>query len=1229
MLRKFCLAISCLTSLFASGTWSFGEIAGLRELYGVSDNRMRGVFAINWKSDWNVTAFPNYSPNPTGALRTNLMEYKINGLELRNPHIGGAAGIVGISDYAMKNSHHADNINYDEDIFFTMTLGRDRIQRNENGTLKMQYESTFGQGTVGPEISRQCRALGRLYNYFGLEPYAKLENGEGDLGCTSIYRFNLTNDWKEYVHVEAFVELGHFSNNFVKSDVVKFSKDDSALKDSKTYGFKNYKEPNSKAEMRKYNEVDRISPELYTYFTTDAFSTLDRAQASFYVKTLHKCKQRVLYKIEVKRISIPGSNRDYTIFDSYPSAGKQRCEKAWYDFTCTGEKSDYGNGNDQSDYCASKKYLNKYKVDKEQTWWDLTKSCFDMDGKYCDERKQACNCVRATCTGDTLSWVNDSLVYDNHPSDAYVIPDYRHGRSELFYFYVLQDRKIGGDDCLPSPETMITSSFISESPRDNQNVNYTYGAKEDDKIEDIYTYVDDGKDNKDIYLKIYANKGESKTFKTSKDPFTVKNESYFSIDMGENANYNYYIQKDCTDFKDKDCKYVDATKSSEYNPSLQSTQGLTYKQICKMAQKSYGLKEGSSEALSLCDPDDASRIYEIFFKYNNAILHIPDLKLPTEKNKRVVDEDFNRRNFKIRFYRSYKYVNTQADEIKHRPITIRPASYEANASVCEVFNTSNCGGKESKKLQTTIYDNGNYYVSAFKYRVLDSSSKTPYYFDANADDVAVSFENPIIVDYRFSFVTQNAVIPFVSANSAALAIKDDHIKKYLLDNNYEDANASCIDNDDYLAVSLDKDNITKANTRTKANNYKLYCQTPMSNILNFKYSNVKYDLNQPKDNVDKNAKVNVVIISNIKKDDTSKYNDYRLHPKIKISANNNNVVKYFNKDLKAKLTLNFNKNIDYSKLKVVSNSNNDFSEDMGAGVKTEFSIAKYIVNASEIETKAGDDSNSVVVLFKLSANDLNKPYDNMLNDIAKDKTTYYLINHNELKPYARIEKYANVISLEDFIPYAAANENSYEIPLAINYKETQAKPFILENAKLELFNEDGSEVKFDNVALESSKNITLNTMFAQATPVFKDQKSLGNTIFVQTGDVKLRWLDGVYKDFLYIINNDKDFNFVSYAKCIGAKNMVATPCFRVVNGEYPGLSYDTEFISDYGMKITKCKSLAGSNCVKASKGDNLEGIKLELVNSNTKDAAYVKDTVHCYGGEYNCNTNFTIERIKN
>lgn len=1236
MLRKICLIASCLTALCASGTWSFGEFGGLREVYGLTKNRSKDVFrqiyGIHWVDRWDLTVYTQYYPNPTGILRNNLAGFRVDGRQLNNPKIGGTIGMIGKTDSGFKDKDSYNIASY-EDIFFTMAVLRDRVQRNNDGTAKMEYN------TVGAELSKYCRSLGALYDYFGLQPYAAFEEST-TFNCTSIYRFNLVNNWKDFVKVDAYVELGHHSNNFIKSDKAVFTKDDDFSNDY-SYGFRNYKTAKSNAELRKYNEEDRISPELYTYFTSETFSTLDRAQASFYVKTLHKCKQRVLYRIEVKRITIPGSNRDYTIYDSYPSAGKTRCQKAWYDFVCTGLNANYNNTNEQLDYCGTKAFLNQAKKDgkgkwgsADETWWGLTKVCTDTNGKECDEKTSTCTCVRATCTGDIRTeynggWANDSLVYNfGHLPDNYVIPDYEHHKSEPFYFYVVQDKHNENDaiDCLPTPNTTISSIFLENEPQENGGLKYKYSGKENDNIKDIYTYVQDGKDNKNIYLKINANADKGSTFISTKDPFTDKNESYFSIDMGDNANYKYYIQSDCVDFNDSSCKYTEANKISNKEASLTDKNGLTYSQICKMAQKNSNYALNSKEANALCDPNDAKRKNERFFKFNNAILQIQDLKLPEVKNKKIVDNDKQRREFKIRFYHTYKYVGRQADEIKHRPITIRPESYEAHTTVCDVFDKTCNNKSKNKTLQATIFKDGDYYLSAFKYRVFDSANKTEYYFDANASDDAINFntnnENNLL-SYTNASTKQSAIIPFVSANKAAIIFKEDHIKRYLLDNGDYTASESCIDNNDYLVKAVTQDAKTKANTRSKENNFKLYCQTPMDNIINISYKNIKYDLNSIKDNIDNTARVNTVITSNqINKQ------SYRLHPKITISANNEKVVKYFDKDLNAKLTLNFDSDIDYSKLNILANSDNTFSSNISAS-KNNFSISKYIVNATDIKKKAGVNAKQVIVEFKLTANNLNNVYDNMLNDILKDKTTFYLITHKENKQYARIEKYSNITNLSEEKVYASANENAYEIPLTINYIGVQAKPFILQNAKFELFDNNNKELKFDNVSVNASKEQTLNTMFVYALPIFKDKKSNENVIFITNNDVKLRYLDGVYKDFEYIINNSEDFSFKTDSKCVDSKEQVVKPCFRIVNAKYPGLSYDTEFISDYGMKITKCKSLSSNNCVKANKGDNVEGLKLELVNANTKNATYVKDTVHCYGGEYNCNSNFTIERIKN
>lgn len=1139
-MKKKILLLTAFSSFLFSSTTSFGEIAGLRELYGVIQcyNCNRADYERNGNSyGFRAIYKAGKGKSPSGLFMTcsakqkqygcsDLLENSSNIIKINGtPQVqsgakaGGSSGIVGYTQQYEHNSLRM--LKSSEDIYFSMSLLRDKNQVSGNRV------DLNRQGLAAAELGK-WNYLWALYDTYGLSPYYyryKVQSSEDDGHdgfAWEAHRFKLTDDWNKYVKVEAYIEDYPGSNNYITNPKFVSGKD---------YKFTSLQTSQSVNDYFPYDE--KYAPEVVATknYLGDGTpwntwnTTVQRATANFAVQTMPYCKQRVLYKIEVKRIQIPGKWMDYTIFDTYKSLPGGACSRL-------------------SQLKRGQKGYNELK--KGDTWWGY------FDGIY-------------TCTGDTWWW-NGGW---SQGASSNITKDELHTNSDLFYFYVIQDAWEGDKkferDCLPTPIANITSAFVNSKGGGSNNTTFSYKNPTD--ATDIYTYLD----GEDAYIKIDFN-NEENVFKPSTNPFTSDNTRYISLDIAEsrkisaqNPAWKYYVQKDCTDFNNKNCKYVQLAYQYDLNDISvfnSGSNGILYKDMCKFANQK--VKEQIGNSANICNPDDPARQNEIFFKYNNAILEFD--KISTNAN------DKNRREFKLRFYPSINSIASTGLEIKHSPITVRPRYFEAKQESCDIG--VNC----TKPIQAnitngTIYDNKIY---ADKYLLKVDYPGTTYYFNLAKNYDIVNDSNPIVL-------TKNnnnndgfrPIIPFDSANIASIVLKDAHIKKYLQDyfkNPSYDYTKHCSDSDEVL--TMDKANIRDSVTG------KIACQTPMKNFIPVTPKGVESAISY-KDSIDKDARVNVVL-NNIDPDNKNFTFAYRIYPQLQAQASNfnkQNIAKYYTDDINIEITPSFSSGVSLDKFVLEQDTN-----------------ALNRAYANEIKLENG------VFKIKVSKEELNKYFKTKLDELNDNtKTTFTFLNEASNMSYDNVSRYEAIVKKDKRInSLIIANENANEIPFTFYYTK-KAPIFTLNNVKIKV-------LKNTQLANDIEQTQSVGVKFVSASPFFKDvkvSKGSDNASIDETHlDIKpmLNYLDSdkQYKEFIYQAKTSKEEAWS--ADCANANKV----CYRKLpSSKLPG--YEAKFLSDYGLDIT-----SGTNVLK-------------IKNTKQKNSAYIKDTIHCFGGEFNCDTSFTIE----
>lgn len=778
--------------------------------------------------------------------------------------------------------------------------------------------------------------------------------------------------------------------------------------------------------------------------------------------------------------------------------------------------------------------------------------------------------------------------------------------SEPAIFFVLQEGSNDEDaiECLPIPNANINTAWLK-----NDNSEGVFNFNTTNVGDGVYTVLN----GDTTYIRLdftNANKDDIGTYNLPKDnPFTEDENRYISIDVG-NILTSDEMQKKCTDVNGygankyntkRNSTYFNYTYKNNQNPAyyipdsysgeniMLGKYGIKYKQMCQYLNK----KNKNKADYIPCNENDSSRANEIFYKYADATIRFNCLSTSAD--------DKARREFELKFYRDINNIASKGKTIKHIPITVRAESINLNIYNCDIF--SRCYGKNEQTNQQiskfpSIYfdDNSNiskFLFTKFQLKVPNSKDTKDYYFNLafdSANPMAMTYNNNRSVSATGVSNNLTIINPFAGiANRATVVILEEHIRKYLenyLNNNPEfenyTVNNSCINSDEML----DK------NTANKAINHKIYCQTPLNEPIKLKEKGVVNSI-KIKSNIDKDARVNAFITSN-----PSEFK-YRIYPQLISTATNISVPRYFSDDMILKLGLNFANEYNADKLELNFDDTFDNSKRAYDGsTKNEIKLIK-------------EDSKRFYEI-KISKDSLNQYFDYALEDACKElncdtnstKTTSHLINDKKDYSYQTISDiYIDDSALENK-RIAAASDNAAEIPLSLIYNKKQ-KAFTLASIDIEL--EKAKNPTYED--LKQSENV--NVKFISATPLFKDIKINNNIANITQDDVWLHYIDedGILKPFGYFYtksNKDKFKDAISDDK----KTITCskTPCYRVKD-EIPGLDKTTNYISDYQSKITR----------------NTDG-SLKIILSDKLQ--YIKDTIHCYGGLFDCDSRWTIEYQK-
>lgn len=770
--------------------------------------------------------------------------------------------------------------------------------------------------------------------------------------------------------------------------------------------------------------------------------------------------------------------------------------------------------------------------------------------------------------------------------------------SEPAVFFVLQDGSKDEDaiECLPTPQANINTAWLKNT---SSYDNFTF--KNTTVGDGVYTILN----GDTTYIRLdftNANKSDlDEHNKPRENPFVSDENRYISINVGDinnikNNNINCVNDKLGNAYNGLSRKYFRYQYDKSNSPNeisssvdLRGYQGVSYKDMCKFLNE----RNKNKADFIPCNENDTSRANEIFYKYADATIRFNCLSTSAE--------DKARREFELRFYRDINNIASKGKIIKHIPITVRAESINLNIYNCDIF--SRCYGKNEQTNQQiskfpSIYfdDNSNiskFLFTKFQLKVPNSKNTKDYYFNLafdSANPMAMTYNNNRSVSATGVSNNLTIINPFAGiTNRATVVILEEHIRKYLenyLDNNPEfenyTVNNSCINSDEML----DK------NTANKAINHKIYCQTPLNEPIKLKEKGVVNSI-KIKSNIDKDARANAFITSN-----PSEFK-YRIYPQLISTATNISVPRYFSDDMILKLGLNFINEYNADKLELNFDDTFDNSKRAYDGsTKNEIKLIK-------------EDSKRFYEI-KISKDSLNQYFDYALEDACKElkcdtngiKTTSHLINDKKDYSYQTISDiYIDDSALENK-RIAAASDNAAEIPLSLTYNKKQ-QAFTL--ASIDIFLEKAKNPTYED--LKQSENVNVN--FISATPLFKDIKINNNIANITQNDVWLHYIDedGILKPFGYFYtksNKDKFKDAISDDK----KTITCskTPCYRVKD-EIPGLNKTTNYISDYQSKISR----------------NADGSLKVILNNKLQ---YIKDTVHCYGGLFDCDSRWTIEYQK-
>ncbi|MBZ7987553.1 hypothetical protein [Campylobacter canadensis] len=1183
-LSTYLYAASCVngnpvkggTDDYLSGTCAFGEFIDIKEVAGYKNGQINLIYDV---SAWNSSKAMNnvwggiipYNNLDIRNIIKDNREYDDIWLNNKKYIQKGGIGYIQTSNDIISSGLIGKKlaIANDEDILFSLIPYRDRSQpRNEFHCTgdkskkcmmvdKWDVSNIYYQTAKVTPVVGVIGETGGIATAFGLYPYALEFKNKWDSPTKRAYKLI------DAIHDSAIsVYVQTSSGRYVSLNKTLIDNNGNTIlpydyTNNHTYDTIRMLDTRNKVADIPYNnayyfgyirnEVNSVSHPHEIIIPSLFALENSRTLLNYGVRTFKKCKQNLLYKIQIHSAKINGKYGQYNI---------------------------YNDGHAHDSFKAQTLYL------------------------------------PTNCTNGDKS--------DGSPTGCGTYEFAINSESEPAIFFVLQDGSKDADaiDCLSAPNVKINTAWIDNNSTDN----FKFGKENTSAGKGVYTILNGDTTYVRLDFSSLNNNDETNELDKVLDPndtFSEREARYISIDVG-NIKSNQEMQEHCKRYGiscDNNTTYFTYSYAQAPNGTLanydlgayisdeeiaKGLHGYTYKAMCEYVNRKNKGKDGYTP----CNSEQHSN--EIFYKYTDATIRFNALT--------TAESDLARREFKIKFYRDINNLADGGKIIKHIPITVRPKSMNIkDIHSCAIF--TNCFPNENIGSQTeqlssnnTIYHDGVSYVfviGEYKLKVFDSKGN-PYYFNiaqGSKNANAISYPNNtrnIPATGRSHNLT--IINPFATTN-ANVIVKEEHIRKFLdefkaKNNEFKDYKYtdSCIDNNEYV------DKIT-ANTAIE---HKIYCQTPLEREISPKITGVtnKFII---KDNIDKDARANVFITSNPEEF------KYRIYPQIQsLAANDINVSRYFPKALNIELKLNFNDSVkDENKL------NLDFDNETFIG--NEY---RAFSTSSKVE------KNNFSFNVELDSEALNQNYDTALkeaSDICKDDcTTSWLIDKTTNKKYAHIEKNKAITEeLRYNARLAQANDNAVEIPLALTYTKKQ-------NAlRLDSLDFIIDETKNNNSSFTSTKikeNIPVNTLFVSAVAMFKDKKADtgAKKANMNTNDVWLHYIDkgGIFRPFAYLKTDNKSDDWkITKAELDNKKQVDCddnTPCYRILNSsnEVPGLEDKIKYSSDYQSSVKLLKV-----------GAKVSGLEIEL-NNDMKKLQYVKDTIHCYGGLFNCDSRWTVEFVK-
>lgn len=947
------------------------------------------------------------------------------------------------------------------------------------------------------------------------------------------------------------------------------------------------------------NDNDKYFPilEVSRKYSNNYYSMLAKYKFKL---AQNECKQEKMFRIQPLRIGVR-EGKKFTWLKTHKCIDDNNCKVNGIDFAPVQVNAGYKRK--ELSYEQKVSAMQPYKIDFFDDKSFGTKTyCYTNTDTGSEE-----------CT--TGIKTNENQIFES--GTRYFFDSIRNGGSDELVFYVIQAANPNGKDCTTDVQKVLSSAYNDENY--SEEFGYTDSFKpsfQNTKAgNDIYTILE----NQSILLRldfgIYNDIDPVQTHNKDK----LESRSYIAFSLNNYEKFN--------------------SSNGEKN------------QI-----------EFYDEKANLITPTTCTNSYGMSVDCDNLLLY--PLQSGTFKIKNVKAAQEALRKFQISIANLDKNNNLTAienkEELKHSEISIRPAKTN--------FNENDIANQEMQ------FINNNDINTKINRTILNSYIK-PNKNNSNQFIVGNIFEHFVFQGVKYFIpVTSNAnqtgnsqladmlnlnnIFFYLNPIEPELAILDSTLQEYYKASK-QDANNHCRAYD----YPLTKE---EANKSIEG---KIACQTPSSFFkLKMQKLDTKINLSQ---NIHKDAQINAVIIDNI--------DNYSLRNKFSINSVKNN---------KVSIATDYT---NYTEASVINNFTAEFPIDFSSS-NIDVNNFLVLNCASAKNSNCRNDNlanlkgttqiNDKSIKFSIDINELNAPFVKVLKEYCNEFACYnFAQNDTEYKKTFGSNTYykdnKTIVSDDDYKDSAYATlgviNNTYD-STRTNPKYTYPKDYFAFanlitycsngiNKTKNTCNESGKSTKEFEMSVDTSKaafNYNLNKTklealyhenkipqknvikFIKPQIMINDQRMLvstkqiykcgafetvanANEINIYSCDINLSYYDKAARKInIFVLENDASYSnplcFQGDKKDIKANKT----CYSLFGSteKYFGFENTANPIklnSDYGLDIKV-------NSFTDYKSDPL--ITISTKGSKSENSQYIKDTVHCFGGELNCDSSFTVQFVK-